>query len=578
MARREAFPDRSGRVDRPRRPPGAGLRMAAALLCQAATVAWLTWPLAARAATHLADTTLACRFDALLTAWAGAWETNALLRDPARLLDANIYHPAPHALLYAEMALGALVLFLPAFVATANAALATNALLLGGTTLTATALHLLVDRWTGSFPAGLLAAWTFLATRWTLWEFLPTAPSYAVIFWLPAILGLAARRARGPGGTALLALLLFLQGLVSVVYLAAAALVPTALLAIARLARRSTRADGARLLVAVGCAAVLLVPSWAALLRVRDGNPRIAEQTFWRSPAAHTQFPLGPFHDLGSPLAVPPAALVLVAAGAASALLRGRAEDRSRAWRHGALWLSVGYALSLGTTVGWDGREVVAPLGVAARWFPAISAARVPARMGVAGLVGLALLVGAATAEVSRRITERVRPQPAAALARTGLVVAVALALFAQYRHGDGPDSQDHPPLPDPYPVHEVVGTSSPVDEALGASGGPLLELPIESAIDQARAMYRSIRHGRPLLNGYSSYWPEGWMERMELASRLPDAAALDRLRRKAGLAAILLRTAELPPGEVDRWIASPDLRLVARDDEALLFSTEARP
>jgi hypothetical protein len=101
--------------------------------------------------------------------------------------------------------------------------------------------------------------------------------------------------------------------------------------------------------------------------------------------------------------------------------------------------------------------------------------------------------------------------------------------------------------------------------------------MPVSSAIDQARAMFRSIRHRRPLLNGYSSYWPAGWLGRMELAARLPDPEALAVLRRDAGLDAILLRTAELAPGEVDRWTANQDLEVVARDDEAVLFAVAPR-
>lgn len=560
-------------------PPGrpAARRVLPALLCQALAVAWLTWPLPAKVATHLADTTLACRFDALLTAWAGAWETNSLLHEPRRLLDANVYHPAPHALLYAEMALGALALFLPAFAATGNAVLATNALLLGGTTLSAAALHAVVDHWTGSFVAGLLAAWTFLLTRWTLWEFVPTAPSYAVLFWLPAILALAACRRRGAAGTVLLSLLLALQGLVSVVYLAAAALVPTGLLGLARAARRSTRADGIRLLAAVAGAALLLAPAWAALLGVRAGNPDLAEQTFWRAPAAPARLPWGPFRDLGSPLAVPPAAMVLVAVGAASALARGRDADRARAWRHGALWLVAGCVLSLGTAVEWEGRTIATPLGLLARALPALEAARVPARMGVAGLFGFGVLVGAAFAELARRADETLRSPRRAEVVRALLAAAFALAMFAHYRRGEGEESQDHPPLPPAYPVFEALGPPSPVDAALAATGGPLLEMPVSSAIDQARAMFRSIRHRRPLLNGYSSYWPAGWLGRMELAARLPDPEALAVLRRDAGLDAILLRTAELAPGEVDRWTANQDLEVVARDDEAVLFAVAPR-
>src|SRR5881397_77853 len=53
--------------------------------------------------------------------------------------------------------------------------------------------------------------------------------------------------------------------------------------------------------------------------------------------------------------------------------------------------------------------------------------------------------------------------------------------------------------------------------------------------------MYRSTFHWRPLLNGYSSYYPAGFGERMTIADHLPDADALTTLRRETGLDAILV-------------------------------------
>src|SRR5262249_39807757 len=92
-----------------------------------------------------------------------------------------------------------------------------------------------------------------------------------------------------------------------------------------------------------------------------------------------------------------------------------------------------------------------------------------------------------------------------------------------------------------------------------------------------ARAMFRSIVHWRPLLNGYSSYWPSGFPERMAEAARPPDAGALDTLRTTTGLTSVLVDLDELDPGARVRWLAlatTPEthLRLVARDEHALLF------
>ena len=110
--------------------------------------------------------------------------------------------------------------------------------------------------------------------------------------------------------------------------------------------------------------------------------------------------------------------------------------------------------------------------------------------------------------------------------------------------------------------------------------GGPLLELPVgTSPWPQARAMYRSIYHHRPLLNGYNGYWPAGFPERMALARRLPDPEALEALRRATHLELVLVHVAECgnsPARAAWTALAARDaggrLALVARDGDDLLF------
>jgi hypothetical protein len=90
--------------------------------------------------------------------------------------------------------------------------------------------------------------------------------------------------------------------------------------------------------------------------------------------------------------------------------------------------------------------------------------------------------------------------------------------------------------------------------------------------------MYRSIFHARPLLNGYSGYWPRGFLERMETVARLPDADALASLRRATGIATIVVHLQDLSAPERSRWLAlaederRADVRYVAREGEALVF------
>ena len=99
-----------------------------------------------------------------------------------------------------------------------------------------------------------------------------------------------------------------------------------------------------------------------------------------------------------------------------------------------------------------------------------------------------------------------------------------------------------------------------------------------------ALAMYRSIFHWQPLLNGYASYWPDGFPARMRLASALPDPAALSQLQRDVGLANVLVRIgSELPIDDAlarqrQSWIdlaargGRSDLELIAADAELMLF------
>ena len=118
---------------------------------------------------------------------------------------------------------------------------------------------------------------------------------------------------------------------------------------------------------------------------------------------------------------------------------------------------------------------------------------------------------------------------------------------------------------------------TSPLLAILRHPGGPLLELPANNIMQAAQAMYGSIFHWRPLLNGYASYWPEGFPERMALARRLPDADALATLRAETGLELILVHA---DWGEPKRaaWLelaargGREDVRLLARDGSDLLF------
>ena len=564
--------------------------LGAILALYAGLVVWLTWPLGAQITTHLPSTNIACRSDPPYMAWALAYESHALATAPTTFLDANIYFPARHALLYGDTGFGPLPYFLPAFLLSGNPALALNLVFLSCVALTAWTMHLVVRHWTGSSLAGFVAAWTLLMNPWVLWRLIPAAPSYAVLQYFPVIILLAATPVARLRSVARLVPLIVLQSLADVVYVASAVLVPLTLLALARLARQGTRATGACLLAVLGLSVLLLLPVYAGHLAVFMGEPGLSRQTLW-----HTREDIVPtLLDKGGvviggnvhlPVALPwglvgngsftgvaLSSLALIAVGGLCALWERWREPTIRvAWAHAAFWTVLGLVMSMPAIRLFGGEPLRSPPVALLDWLApgVLEIVRVPERLIVAALMGVAILAGVAFAASARRLPGGVR-------AHAILAAVIATAMYAEYR-------QLAPPV---YPVVATIPGDSVMVHALQQGTGPLLELPVRTqgveAFPNATAMYRSIFHWRPLLNGYSSYWPVGFPERMALEQKLPDPTALEALRRETGVAAILVRLALLAPAERTTWaavvegVAPGGLRLIARDGDEVLFAVEA--
>ena len=378
----------------------------AALAVHATLVTWLTWPLARHLATHLPNTVLTCQSDTLLITWALAWMSHALVTAPWTLADANIYHPAPHALFYGEAGFGALPYFLPPFLITGNPTLAINLTFLVSLALTAWTLHLVVYRWTGSHLGGAVAGWTFLANRWVNWLWIPSAPNYAVLQYFPS----SSCSPRPPRLVCAGASRCWRSSSCRVytsVYVAAAALVPLGVLGLSRLARRGSRRSGGWLLAVVSVAALVLSGVYSGHLRVRSENPGLTLQTMWpKARLRQSNLPWGIFAPT-APTAVSTAAIVLVGVGAFSASLRARRNPLGAArtaWTYGAFWTLAGIAISLTPRARWFGAPIVLPQAIVAYWLPTYEVLRGVHRLGVAALMGLAILAGTALAECVRRL------------------------------------------------------------------------------------------------------------------------------------------------------------------------------
>src|SRR5882724_882750 len=563
---------------------GAILRAPWLLAFYLAGVAWLTWPLAGSLSSALPCPTIFMH-DIYYSTWVLAHESHALLTAPWRIADANIFHPTPSALFYGPAGLGALPLFAPVFLATGNPTLAINVTFLVGLALTGAAMHVVVRRWTGSDLAGVVGAATLLANQWVIWAFVPTAPHWAALELLPLIAFVAA--APFPSMRAALRLLplLVLQCLTDLVYVAPAVLGPLGVLAAIRILRRDTRAAAVLLAAVLALTLAALLPVYRGYLGVRAANPNLSTQTWWA--VAENTFP-APLPDrfLGGdyPLVLTPVAMALVCLGALVALGRRRAGAAAPVpggWAHGALWAVVGAVLSLPALVTVAGALYNTPLGYLAMWAAPYRTIRVSSRLGVAGLVGLGILSGVAFGEIAGLIATRLR-RPAAARVGRGALAAVVLALvYHAYASNYRPFLRSGP-MPAAYPLCAAPTVPAALLPPLRASREPLLEVPLAPrglvGNYHAAAMYRSIAHWRPLLNGYSSYWPADFPQRMEDAAQLPNPVALDRLVETTGLAMVWLHAARLPPAARAAWSAPPGdgahrLQLVARSGDELLYA-----
>lgn len=253
--------------DRPRALPAPGpmarREIAASTLGYAVLLAAMSWPLVLDPA-HRGVTD---RPDGRLNAWILAWDVHALTHDPARLFQAPIFHPLPDALAFSENLLVPAVLSAPALWL-GGPVLAYNVVLLLSLVASGLGVQLLVRRESGDRLAAFVGGAVFAAGahRWVrlahlhaeVTLFLPLALLALDRFWQRRTL----RRAL------LVGLLLALQALSSV-YLGAITATALAVAVGVGILGGFRPADLAKLGLAFGLAALLLVPVARPYFRMR---------------------------------------------------------------------------------------------------------------------------------------------------------------------------------------------------------------------------------------------------------------------------------------------------------------------
>ncbi|HWX25646.1 MAG TPA: hypothetical protein VN083_11410, partial [Vicinamibacteria bacterium] len=118
----------------------------------------LTYPLSL----HPASCAQALSADTRLFLWTLSWDVHALLTQPFRLFDANIFYPERHTLAYSEHLLGSALLGAPFLLATGNPVLALNVVVLLSCVLSGLGAFLLARR-TGASREGAVIAGVIFA-------------------------------------------------------------------------------------------------------------------------------------------------------------------------------------------------------------------------------------------------------------------------------------------------------------------------------------------------------------------------------------------------------------------------------
>lgn len=526
----------------------------------------ITWPLVGSLRTHHLMSWWGVPFDLYQGAWAMAWQVDVLSgRVAAPLPDANIFAPVADALYYGQTGWGALPLFAPVYLSTADPTLAINLTFLLGLALTAVGLHLVVWRWTGSTVAGFVAGVTFITNPWVLRWFVVTAPQLAAMMWMPWLALLASTRPFRLRHVLALAALVTLQSLTDVVYVTSALVAALGAQGAMRIARRESRADGSRLLAGVVLGLLALCPFLLPYARIVEANPDLASQSAWKTSLGGA-WPFVSTH----PIYLAPVSLFVVLVGIVCRVVARR--GWSRPWATAVTWTAVGALLSVPPIMVLGGWMVPAPMTWLQELVPATATIRAVGRLGVVGLIGVALVIGLAFEEAHRLLARRMGDRLV-----TGVVTGVAIALYVSTL---AEQTLFEKPLPLPRSLFPAPAVPDAFARFLRATRGPVIQVPPgrDGGIrpqTQATAMYRSIGRWYPLMNGYASYYPRGFERRMRIARHLPHPKALAELVRSTGLGTIWVDGEALSPRDRRRWQqvnAGQGLIPVARHDQHVLY------
>jgi hypothetical protein len=503
-----------------------------------------TWPLATSPA-HLTRESS----DTQLNEWTLASFAHQLPRHPLQLFEGNTFYPEHRTVAYSEAMWVQCAIAAPMIWLGASPVLAYNLVLFAGFTLTGWAMCLVVARWTNDWVAGL-AAGIMMAFNAHVLARLPHLQALHVEFLPLTLLSLDAVLRRPRWSSAVwLAIWFALQALASL-YL----LVFTAIALVVAICVRPEDWFGRRLialapkLALAACIvgvllAPYLLPYWALHTQ---GFARSLDEVGFYAARTRDYLTTQSRFDLsaGGDNSLFPGAIALTLAGVAIASRTAFSDARARM----CLAFGVcGVLLSFGPAIA-PGYEFLYS------HVPLIQGIRATVRFGYLGLVAVAVLGGYGVAAIRRTLAPRPAWNAAISVAILSLAFLEPLATPIPYQPFNGIPAIYALPASDPRAI--VVEMPFPPPEKIFRNG------PYE---------LNSTLNWRPLLNGYSGYTPESYIQHYIAMNGFPERKSIDALRA-AGVTDVFVDLDRSTSEDVQAIDREPALRRIATEGSVVLY------
>ena len=469
----------------------------------------LTYPLAFR----LGSVGRVDNGDGQFSIWNVAWVARSLVLDPLHVFDANIFYPHRWTLAYSESNLGAGALAVPVYWLTRNPYAAHNAVLLLSFVLSATGSYYLLKYLVADRRASVVAAICFAYCPYVFAH----TPHIQLLMTAGLPLSLLALHLLvdrpGAGRGFALGLSMVAQALFCGYYAIFVALIVGYAILVLAAFRSSWRSPeflkAVALAGAVAAAGGVLLFLPYALLQQSTGFGRSLDaarqySADWRAYFASSAYAhawilplIGHWKEVLFPGFV---ALTFGTAGALAGWFR-RGRERELAVLYGGLVVLAFWA-SLGPDAGL--------YSVLYRLIPLFSLLRAPSRFGLVVALGLSILAGVALTALLKRL-----PKPAIAFTFLAAVASIELAV--------------------PLGLTAVPAVEPAYRKLATMPYGAVLEMPVYSypfRFARTRYMLGSTAHWMPLVDAYSDYIPQDFIEKTDILGAFPTRESFKLLEK----------------------------------------------